>query len=161
MFLFRTQKDFAILFVRLALGVSMLAHGLEKLGVFRDADPDKGLFQFADSSAAAVASMAGVPAWMGWLAIAAEVLGAASLIFGFFGRFCALAIGGVMVMAAWKVGAGPDAEGVMQSLQNGAFEAWWRSTPGSYHILAIGAALAILVRGSGSLSIDRFMTRRD
>jgi len=71
-----------------------------------------------------------------------------------FGRFSALCIGALMAFAAYKVG-GIEADLILR---------WWRDTPGettygSYHILAVGAALAIVIRGSGALSVDRALTR--
>ena len=152
MFLFKTPGDVGMLFVRVALGASLLPHGLEKLGLFDNTSP--GLFEYAGTKAAALGSAVGGDPWLGWLAIIAEVVGSVSLIVGFFGRFCALAIGGVMVMAAWKAGG----------LEAGQYLDWWRDAPGattygSYHILAVGAAIAILIRGSGALSVDRAITR--
>ena len=152
MFLLRTRNDFAMLFVRLALGLSMLPHGLSKLGIWDDAST--GLFDYAGERADMLATLVGGEPWMGWLAIVAEVVGSVVLIFGFFGRFCALAIAGVMGVAAWKV-SGLDA------MTTDAWLNWWRSDPsGSYHLLALGAALAILIRGSGALSIDLALSSR-
>lgn len=139
--LLRTPNDFAILLVRLALGASILSHGLEKLGLFDDA---LGLADAVQQSAETLAGITGAPVWAGYLAMAAETLGAIALILGFFGRFSALCIGGVMVVAAWKAG----------HIESGELLTWWRGTTGSYHLLAVGAALAILIRGSGALSID-------
>ena len=106
-------------------------------------------------AAAFMAQTTGTPEWAGYLAIAAEVLGSIALIFGFFGRFCALSIGALMAVAAWKAGG----------LEAGEVLTWWRDAPGattygSYHLLAVGAALAIVVRGSGALSIDRKIAPR-
>ena len=152
MFLFKTPGDIGMFFVRVALGASLLPHGLEKLGLF--ADNSEGLFKYAGDRAAEMGAAVGGDPWMGWLAIVAEVIGSASLILGFFGRFCALAIGGTMVLAAAEV-AIPHA---------GDLLTWWRDAPGatsygSYHILAVGAAIAILIRGSGAFSIDRMITK--
>lgn len=140
--LFRTPNCFAMLFVRLALGASLLPHGLQKMGLFDDGGP--GLFDAMGESAKKLAATVGVDPWLGWCALAAEVLGAVALILGFFGRFCALCIGALMVVAAWKGGG----------LEAGHYMDWWRGITGSYHLLAVGASLAILIRGSGALSID-------
>ena len=154
--LMRTPNDFAILFVRLGLGASLLPHGLEKLGLFVKDSP--GLVESAKASAPNLVAMAGIPGipdWVGYLVIAAEVLGSVALIFGFFGRFCALSIAGLLGVAAYaKLGTG----GTEVMLQ------WWRDfyeapTYASYHILGFGAALAILIRGSGALSLDRLFAK--
>lgn len=140
--LLRTPNCFAMLFVRVALGASLLSHGLEKMGLFEDGGP--GMFEFMGNKAKELAGAVGVDPWLGWCALAAEVLGSVALILGVFGRFCALCIGALMVVAAWKAGG----------LEAGHYMDWWRGIAGSYHILAVGASLAILIRGSGALSID-------
>ena len=88
--LLRTPNDFAILWVRLALGASLLPHGLEKLGLF---DDTKGLGEALQFHAAKMAGLTGTPEWACYLGIAAEVLGSIALILGLFGRFSALCIG--------------------------------------------------------------------
>ena len=150
--LLRTPNDFAILWVRLALGASLLPHGLEKLGLFQDGP---GLGDSMRNAAEFMAQATGTPVWAGYLGIAAEVLGSVALILGLFGRFSALCIGALMAVAAYKVGG----------IEAGDVLAWWRDKPGAttyggYHLLALGASLAILVRGSGALSIDRKLAPR-
>ncbi len=150
--LFRTPNDFAILFVRLGLGASLLPHGLEKLGLFAEDSP--GILASAKEAApglVAMAGISGIPDWVGYLAIAAEVLGATLLILGFLGRFQALVIGALLAVAAYSQLGGFETDAVLR---------WWRDfyeapTYGSYHILGVFAALAILIRGSGALSLDR------
>lgn len=151
--LFGTPNDFAILLVRLGLGASLLPHGLEKLGLFVEDSP--GIIESAKNSAPQLVQMvgiAGIPDWVGYFAIAAEVLGGAALILGFLGRFQGLAVAVLLGMAAYShLGPTVDADALLQ---------WWRDfyqapTYGSYHILGILAALAVLVRGSGALSLDR------
>ena len=145
--LLRTPNDFAMLWVRVALGASLLPHGLEKLGLF---DDSVGMGDAMTKSAEYMANATGTPVFAGYLGIAAEVLGSLALILGVFGRFSALCIGGLMAVAAYQVGG----------IAEGDVLTWWRDAPGnttygSYHLLAVGAALAILIRGSGALSIDR------
>lgn len=149
--LLRTPNDFAILWVRLALGASLLPHGLEKLGLF---DETKSMGDAMKGAAEFMAQATGTPVWAGYLGIAAEVLGALALILGLFGRFSALCIGALMAVAAFKVGG----------IEAGEVLKWWRDAPGAttyggYHLLAVGASLAILIRGSGALSIDRMVAR--
>lgn len=51
----------------------------------------------------------------------------------------------------------------MVHLPNGFFMNWMGNQKGEgieYHILVIGIALVILVKGSGSLSVDRSMSDR-
>jgi uncharacterized membrane protein YphA (DoxX/SURF4 family) len=144
--LMRTSNDPALFLVRLGVGLSLLSHGLEKLGVFTDGGP--GLFEAAENSAQRLGQMVGGDTWMGWLAVAAEVLGSLALIAGFMGRFCALCIAGVMGFAAYHA----------HGLKEGLVEEWWRQTAGSYHLLAVLACLAIVLKGSGWLSVDRALS---
>lgn len=150
--LLKTPSDVAIFFVRIALGASLLPHGLAKLGLFDD--PKVGFMDAIDKTATYFQSTFGFDPWMAYCVIAAEVLGSIALIFGFFGRFMALAVIAVMAGAAWKAGG----------IEAGEYLRWWIDKPGettygSYHILAIGAAVAIVIRGSGALSVDRALTK--
>ncbi|HSS75359.1 MAG TPA: DoxX family protein [Thermoanaerobaculia bacterium] len=140
--LMQTEEDGGMLIVRLALGIAMFPHGAQKL---------LGWFGGPGFSATmkGMTSM-GMPAALVALVIFCEFFGALALIFGFLGRLGALGILAVMVGAIFMV-----------HLHNGFFMNWMGNQKGEgfeYHILAIGIALAVLVKGSGSLSIDRSMS---
>jgi putative oxidoreductase len=94
----------------------------------------------------------GIPAVFALLAILVEFFGGLALILGVLGRFAALGVGVVMVVAA-----------TTSHLQNGFFMNWAGTQPGEgveFFVLAIGIAVAIAIRGSGGLSIDRLLARR-
>lgn len=141
---FRTPNDWASLFARLALGVVMLPHGLQKVaGMFGGHGFEATLSHFT--------SKMGMPTSVAVLVILAESAGALGLIVGFCTRLCALGIGMVMAGAI-----------VMAHWQHGFFMNWFGKQTGEgfeYHILAIGLALALLIRGGGALSIDRSIAR--
>lgn len=141
---FRTPNDWASLFARLALGVVMLPHGLQKVaGMFGGHGFEATLSHFT--------SKMGMPTSVAVLVILAESAGALGLIVGFCTRLCALGIGMVMTGAI-----------VMAHWQHGFFMNWFGKQAGEgfeYHILAIGLALALLIRGGGALSIDRSIAR--
>jgi putative oxidoreductase len=89
----------------------------------------------------------GIPWIFALLAVLAESLGAVALIVGFLTRVAALGIGVVMVVAT-----------VMVHWQNGFFMNWSGSRPGEgfeFHLLALGIAVALIIRGGGLCSIDR------
>lgn len=86
-----TTAPFAILLLRLALAVLFLAHAGLKLFVFKPA----GTVGFFKSL--------GLPGWMAYVSIAAEILGAAALIFGFMPRLVALALVPLMLGTIIKV----------------------------------------------------------
>ena len=138
----QTEENGGMFFVRLALGIVMFPHGAQKmLGWFG-----------GQGFAATVKAMSGMglPAALVVLVILCEFLGSLSLITGFLGRLGALGILAVMVGAIFTV-----------HQQNGFFMNWMGNQKGEgyeYHLLAIGIALAVLVKGSGSLSIDRALS---
>jgi putative oxidoreductase len=141
--IFKTEDNIGYFFARLALGIVILPHGLQKTaGMF-------GGFGF-DKTVEAFVGM-GMPAAVAYLIIAGESLGAVGLIVGSISRLAALGIGLVMAGAIFMV-----------HLQNGFFMNWFgKQEEGSclgqgfeYHILAIGLALLILIKGAGKWSID-------
>ena len=140
----RTPNDWSSLFARLALGLVMLPHGLQKVaGMF-------GGYGFEATLNHFTAKM-GMPTAIAVLVILAESAGALGLIVGFCTRLCALGVGMVMTGAI-----------VMVHWQHGFFMNWFGKQAGEgfeYHILAIGLSLALLIRGGGALSIDRSIAR--
>ena len=143
--LMQTDDDVGRLIVRLALGIVMFPHGAQKL---------LGWFG-GGGFAATMQGMTGMglPAVIVFLVILCEFFGSLSLITGFLGRVGAFGILCVMLGAVFTV-----------HLPNGFFMNWMGNQKGEgfeYHLLAIGMALAILVKGSGAFSIDRSMSGRD
>lgn len=83
-------QPLALLVVRLALGVIMVAHGYHK--VFG------GLHQHAQ-----MVAHLGLPAWLGYVSAFAEFLGGLLVLAGLFTRAAAFALLIDMVVAIWKV----------------------------------------------------------
>ena len=71
---------YAALVLRVALGILFLAHGLLKLLVFKPA----GAYGYFKSL--------GVPGWLAYVTMAAELAGAAALIVGIMPRYVALVL---------------------------------------------------------------------
>jgi putative oxidoreductase len=139
----QTDDDVGRLIVRIALGLVMFPHGAQKLLGWFGGSGFTATLQF-------FTSQLGLPAVVAFLVILAEFFGAISLITGFLGRVGAFGILCVMLGAIFMV-----------HLPNGFFMNWYGSQKGEgieYHLLAIGMALAILVKGSGAFSIDRSMS---
>jgi len=138
-----TTNDYAITILRLVLGVVFFAHGAQKmLGWF-------GGFGFNGTMGFFTHQM-GIPAPLAFLAIAAEFFGGLGLILGFLGRIAAFGIMCNMLVAV-----------VMVHGANGLFMNWAGTQKGEgfeYHLLAIAMALVIIIKGSGALSVDRFLT---
>ena len=74
-------------------------------------------------------------------------MGALGLIFGFLSRLCAAGIAIIMLGAVFMV-----------HIHNGFFMNWFGNSAGEgyeYHILAIGLAIVVLIKGGGKWSFDR------
>jgi putative oxidoreductase len=136
--LLQTTNDPVLTIIRLTLGVVFFAHGAQKaLGWF-------GGYGFAETLGAL--SKMGMPVSLGLFVILTEFLGSLALICGVFAR---VASGAIMLLMAGAI--------AMVHAQFGFYMNWFGQQKGEgfeYHLLAIGLAVAVLVRGAGALSID-------
>jgi putative oxidoreductase len=141
--LLHTHVDWSLTWLRIVAGSVMFAHGAQKaLGWY-------GGNGF-DASLQGLTSM-GIPAPLALVAIFTEFFGAIALMAGLLGRIAALGIAIEMIVAVLLV-----------HLRNGFFMNWTGAAAGEgfeYHILLIGAALPVIVRGSGAWSLDMWLER--
>jgi putative oxidoreductase len=141
----RTDDDVAALVMRLTLGAVFFAHGAQKvLGWWGGYGASATIQGFAKM---------GMPPAMTVLIMAAELGGAVLLILGLFTRLGALGIGAVMAGAVFMVHS-----------KVGFFMNWAGTQKGEgfeYHLLALGLAIAVLIKGGGALSVDRALSRDD
>jgi len=138
-------QSWSLLLVRLALGIVILPHGMQKaLGSYGGYgfEATLGFFQ----------SM-GLPLVIGTLVILAEFVGAIGLIIGAGTRFMAfsifLTLGGAMFLGG--------------HVEHGFFMNWFGNQQGEgmeYFILVIGMALANMVGGSGKFSVDNLISSK-
>lgn len=142
--LFATDKDILLLILRLTLGVVMFPHGAQKLlGWF-------GGYGFSGTMEG-MTSM-GLPAVIVFLVIIAEFFGSLGLITGFLTRFSAFGIATVMLGAIFTVHA-----------KVGFFMNWSGNQAGEgfeYHLLVLGIALVLMIRGGGAASVDGLIAKR-
>lgn len=142
--LLHTNDQVTPTLLRLALGIVMFPHGARKLlGWFGGVGPSATLEFFSSSL--------GIPAVLGVLVIAAEFVGSLALIVGAFSRVAALGIGTILVVGA-----------LLAHAPNGFFMNWGGNQAGEgfeYHILGATLALALVIMGSGRLSVDRLLVR--
>ena len=142
--LFKTGDCFGPLIARLTLGIVMFPHGAQKmLGWF-------GGYGFSGTMDFFTKQMH-IPAPLAFLAIMAEFAGSLGLVFGCLSRVAAFGIATNMVVAIMTV-----------HLPNGFFMNWFGAQKGEgfeYHLLAIGLALIVMIRGAGMMSIDRLISR--
>ena len=143
--LLRTDNDPAALVMRLALGIVMFPHGAQKaLGLFGGHGAAATIQGF---------SKMGLPSLLTVLVIVAEFAGSIGLILGFLTRVAAFGIGCVMAGALLLVHA-----------KLGFFMNWAGNQKGEgfeYHILALGLAIALMIKGGGALSVDRAISGDD
>ena len=143
--LVRTGDGFAPVALRLALAVVMFPHGAQKmLGWF-------GGYGFS-ASMDFLTGQEGLPAIIAFLVIFAEFFGPIGLLVGLWSRLAAFGIGAVMVGAIVTVHG-----------QFGFFMNWAGTQAGEgieYHLLVLGIVAALIIQGSGALSLDRWLTRR-
>jgi putative oxidoreductase len=142
--LIQTNNQAVPAILRLVLGVVFFAHGAQKmLGWW-------GGYGFSGTIGAFTHGM-GIPAVFAFLAIAAEFFGGLGLILGLLGRVAAFGIACNMLVAIVKV-----------HVANGMFMNWTGKQKGEgfeYHLLVLAMTSAIMIAGSGALSVDRALTR--
>lgn len=137
--LIRTDDDFSATVLRLTLALVMFPHGAQKmLGWF-------GGYGFSGTMEAMTGM--GLPAVVVFLVIMGEFLGPIGLAIGFLSRPAAAGLTIIMTGAIF-----------FGHLQHGFFMNWYGQQAGEgfeYHLLFIGITIAILLKGSGAMSIDR------
>lgn len=138
-----TSDSFAPLFLRLALGLMILPHGLQKtLGWFGGYGFQGTMNYFTQTF--------GAPWIFALLAILAESVGGLMLLAGIGTRVAALGVGGVMAVAA------------TQHWSHGFFMNWFGQQKGEgieFFILALGMVAALIVAGGGKWSVDAVFRR--
>lgn len=140
-----TDDSVTGLILRLTLGLVMFPHGAQKfLGVY-------GGYGFSGTMGY-LTGQVGLPTVIAFLVIMAEFFGSLGLILGLGTRIAAFGILCVMTGAV-----------LVAHLPNGFFMNWAGNQAGEgfeYHLLAIGIALALILKGAGKASIDRMLVKK-
>jgi putative oxidoreductase len=126
--------------LRLVLGIVFYFHGMQKLTTMYGGYGFTGTMGFFTTKL-------GIPPFLAFLAIMAEGLGWAGLILGFLTRIAALGITVNMIVAVYLI-----------HWQNGIFMNWFGNQKGEgfeYHLLVIAVGIALMIKGGGTLSVDR------
>ncbi len=136
--LMSTENNIAYFLARVFLGIVIFPHGLQKtLGMFGG---------YGLSGTVDFFTGMGMPLIVAYLIVIGESLGSLGLIVGFLGRVGAFGITLIMTGAIFMV-----------HIKNGFFMNWFGNQQGEgfeFHLLAIGLALIVLIKGSGKWSID-------
>ncbi len=140
------QQSWSLFLVRLALGIAILPHGMQKaLGLF-------GGYGFT-GTVGFFESM-GMPFILATLVILAEFVGSIGLIAGIGTRFMAFALF-IEMTGAMVLGG---------HIHNGFFMNWYKMPNTGegyeYFILVLGIALAVLIGGSGKFSFDNLISKK-
>lgn len=123
------NSDYGTLVLRLALGIMFVAHGYLKIAVFTVA----GTVGFFESL--------GLPGFLAYIVIAAEIGGGLLLIAGFMARWVALAMIPILLGALGVHGG----NGWLFSAPNGGWE---------YPAFLAAAALAVGLLGNGAFALQ-------
>lgn len=143
-FITQTSASYAPIFLRLFLALVIFPHGAQKvLGWF-------GGYGFEGTMAFFTGKM-GLPYVIALLPVLTEFLAPIALVFGFFTRIAALALG-VNFLVVFSV-----------LIPNGFFMNWFGNQKGEgveYTLLIFGIALALIVEGAGRFSVDRWIAKK-
>jgi len=140
-----TVNDPAFTIIRLAVGVMIFAHGAQKLLGWFGGYGFKGTMGY-------LTGMAKLPYAIALLVIIIEFFGGIGLILGLGVRLAAL---GVMVVI---VGAA-----ITQHRQHGFFMNWAGNQKGEgyeFHVIVVGMAAALVLRGGGAWALDTLLATR-
>ncbi|HET9241639.1 MAG TPA: DoxX family protein [Oligoflexus sp.] len=140
----KTDGDVSATIARVALGVMILPHGLQKtLGWF-------GGYGFSGTMQFFTETM-GIPWILALAAILAESVGGLMLILGLGARVASALVGITLFVAA-----------LTSHVQHGFFMNWFGQQKGEgieFFILALGLALIVTLKGAGKFSADRALVR--
>ena len=136
----------ALMMIRLPLGIIFIAHGSQKLfGLFGGHGLTATFKMFEEKM--------GIPPVFTFLAIIAEFGGGIGVLLGLLTRFSAAGIAATMAVAMYKV---TWASGFFLNVT---------CIPGrgsgiEYNLALLGMALALVFKGGGPWSVDRFLWKR-
>jgi putative oxidoreductase len=139
--LLHTDADYACTFLRIIAGIIIFPYGMQKLLGWFDGVGIKGTLEQM--------TVRKIPQFIGWLIIIGQSLGSIALIFGFLGR---IAAGGLFTIF---IGA------LIVHLPDGWAMNWFGRKDGEgieYHVLLLSLLLIVIIRGSGAMSIDCWLS---
>ena len=146
-YLLQTEPDYIISFLRMIAGIIIFPYGMQKLlGWFQPLGGGIGtkdtLQQLGKKK---------IPAVIGWLVIIGQSFGSIALLIGLLGRVAAA--GNFIIFTG--------------ALLTHAAAGWHMNWDGKkkgegmeYFILLLSILLAIIIKGSGALSVDRWLLQK-
>ena len=139
-----TTNDWTLTVLRLAAGVMIFPHGLQKtFGAFGGSGYSATMAGFTGPGH--------IPAVFAFLAIMAEFLGGIGLILGALTRIAAFGVACNMLVAVYVL-----------HWSNGFFMNWNGKQKGEgfeFHLLAVAILIVLIARGAGAASVDRALAK--
>ena len=145
--LLQTDSDYVYTFLRIIAGIIVFPYGMQKLFGWFSAP---GFGPRGIDSALRQITAKHVPKFIAWLIIIGQSFGSIALLFGFVGR---IAAGGLFIIFTGAL---------IVHLPDGWTLNWFGAKKGEgveYFVLLLSVLLVIVIRGSGALSIDGWLTR--
>src|SRR5690348_16885431 len=142
--LLHTSNDYSLTILRLILGIVFFPHGAQKMLGWYGGNGFSATMGFFEKNMH-------IPAFLAFLAIAAEFFGSIGLILGFLTRIAAFGITVNMLVAIFTVHAA-----------NGMFMNWTGRQKGEgfeYHLLVLAITTVLMLRGGGAMSVDGVLAR--
>lgn len=142
--LLTTKDDISMMILRITLGLVIFPHGAQKMfGWFGGYGFGGTMHHFTENM--------GIPYIFALLAVVAESFGAFGLIVGLGTRIAAMGVGATIGVAA-----------IMVHVKHGFFMNWFGKQAGEgfeYHLLVVGIALTLVIRGGSKWSLDRLLAK--
>jgi putative oxidoreductase len=139
--LLQTNADYVCTFLRIIAGIAIFPYGMQKLFPwFGGWGIKKSLEQLTPRK---------IPIFIAWLIIVGQSFGSVALAAGFLGR---IAAGGLFIISTGAL---------IVHLPDGWSMNWFGEKKGEgieYHVMLLSLLLIVIVRGSGALSIDLWLT---
>jgi putative oxidoreductase len=145
--LLQTDSDYVYTFLRIIAGIIVFPYGMQKLFGWFSAP---GFGPPGINAALAQLTAKNIPKSLAWLIIIGQSFGSIALMSGFLGR---IAAGGLFIIFTGAL---------MIHLPDGWTLNWFGSKRGEgveYFVLLLSVLLVIVLKGSGALSIDGWLTR--
>jgi putative oxidoreductase len=142
--LLHTNADYVSTFLRIVAGIVIFPYGMQKLfRWFGGWGIKKTLKEL---------TLKKIPKFIAWLVIVGQSFGSIALIAGFLGR---IAAGGLFIVFTGAL---------IVHLPDGWGMNWFGEKKGEgieYHVMLLSLLLVVIVRGSGAMSIDLWLTSWD
>jgi putative oxidoreductase len=139
--LLQTNADYVSTFLRIIAGITIFPYGMQKLFGWFGGPGIDGTLKDLDSRR--------IPTSIAWLIIIGQSFGSVALVAGFLGR---IAAGGLFIIFTGAL---------IVHLPDGWAMNWFGEKKGEgieYHVMLLSLLLIVIVRGSGAMSIDLWLT---